>query len=172
MGFSGSSEGEEYACNAGDLGLNLPWVGKIPWRKAWQPTPVFLPGECTWTEDLVGYSPWGCKELDLTTQLTTQFVDEKRFPIQQDICHRCVWRDAWVQCVCTPWCPSLCDHMDGSLPGSFVHGIFQARLLEQVAISYPMEPIWPRDQILVSWVSCIDKQVLYHSTTWEVHFMG
>ena len=32
------------------------WVGKIPWRRAWQPTPVFLPGESPWTEDLVGSS--------------------------------------------------------------------------------------------------------------------
>ena len=38
-----------------------PWVGKIPWRREWQPTPVFLPGE-----SLVGYSPWGHKELDTT----------------------------------------------------------------------------------------------------------
>jgi len=28
-----------------------PWVGKIPWRRAWQPTPVFLPGESPWTEE-------------------------------------------------------------------------------------------------------------------------
>ena len=31
-----------------------PWVGKIPWRRAWQPTPVFLPGEPPWTEELMG----------------------------------------------------------------------------------------------------------------------
>ena len=91
MGFSGSSDGKEYACNVGDPDLNLPWVGKIPWRKAWQPTPVFLPGESTWTEDMVRYSPWGCIESDPTTRLSTQFVDKKtRFQIQQEICHRCV----------------------------------------------------------------------------------
>ena len=28
-----------------------PWLGKIPWRRAWQPTPVFLPGESPWTEE-------------------------------------------------------------------------------------------------------------------------
>ena len=43
-----------------------PWVGKIPWRKAWQPTPVFLPGESHGQRSLVGYSLWGCKELDTT----------------------------------------------------------------------------------------------------------
>ena len=36
-----------------------PWVGKIPWRRAWQPTPVFLPGESHGQRSLVGYSPWG-----------------------------------------------------------------------------------------------------------------
>ena len=43
-----------------------PWVGKIPWRKKWQPTPVFLPGESHGQRNLVGYSPWGRKELDMT----------------------------------------------------------------------------------------------------------
>ena len=35
-----------------------PWVGKIPWRRAWQPTPVFLPGELHGQRSLAGYSPW------------------------------------------------------------------------------------------------------------------
>ena len=39
------------------------WVGKIPWRRKWQPTPVFLPGESHGQRSLVGYSPWGRKEL-------------------------------------------------------------------------------------------------------------
>ena len=42
-----------------------PWVGKIPWR-AWQPTPVFLPGEFHGQRSLAGYSPWGRKESDMT----------------------------------------------------------------------------------------------------------
>ena len=36
----------------------IPWVGKIPWRRAWQPTPVFLPGESYGQGSLVGYRPW------------------------------------------------------------------------------------------------------------------
>ena len=43
-----------------------PWVRKIHWRRAWQPTPVFLPGESPWTEEPGGHSPWGCTELDAT----------------------------------------------------------------------------------------------------------
>ena len=43
-----------------------PWVKKIPWRRKWQPVPVFLPGESQGQRSLVGYSPWGCKESDMT----------------------------------------------------------------------------------------------------------
>ena len=41
-----------------------PWVGKISWRRKWQPTPVFLPGKSHGWRSLAGYSPWGCKKLD------------------------------------------------------------------------------------------------------------
>ena len=46
-----------------------PWVGKIPWRRAWQPTPGFLPGEFRGQKSLVGYSLQGHKEL-YTTEAT------------------------------------------------------------------------------------------------------
>ena len=38
------------------------WVGKIPWRRKWQPTPVLMPGKFHGWRSLVGYSPWDCKE--------------------------------------------------------------------------------------------------------------
>jgi len=47
LGFPGGSDGKESTCNVGDLGL----VGKIAWRGAWQPTPVFLPEESPQTEE-------------------------------------------------------------------------------------------------------------------------
>ena len=47
-----------------------PWVGKILWRRKRQSTPVFLPGKSHGQRSLVGYSLWGCKELDTTEQLT------------------------------------------------------------------------------------------------------
>ena len=46
------------------------WVGKIPWRREWLPTPVFLPGKFLGQRSLVGYSPWGRKESDTIEQLT------------------------------------------------------------------------------------------------------
>ena len=42
-----------------------PWFGKIPSRRKWQPTPVFLPGESHGQRSLTGYSPWDQKELDV-----------------------------------------------------------------------------------------------------------
>ena len=48
-----------------------PWVGKIPWRRKWQPTSVFSLGEFHCQRSLAGYSPWGCKESDMTEWLST-----------------------------------------------------------------------------------------------------
>ena len=42
------------------------WVGKIPWKRAWQSTPVFLPGKSIGQRSLTSYRPWGCKESDTT----------------------------------------------------------------------------------------------------------
>ena len=50
------------------------------------------------------------------------------------------------------WCLTLCDPTDCSLPGSSVHGIFQAIVLELIAISFSRGSSWPRDW---TWVSCI-----------------
>ena len=56
-----------------DTGFNL-WVGKIPWRRKWQPTPVFLHGESHGQRSLVGYSPWGGKESDITKRLNSNNI--------------------------------------------------------------------------------------------------
>ena len=53
-------------------GLN-PWVRKIPWRREWLPTPVFLPGEFRGQRSQEGYSTWGRKESDMTEQLMLSF---------------------------------------------------------------------------------------------------
>ena len=56
--------GKEFCCQCRRHGFN-PWVGKILWRREWQPTPVFLPGESHEQRSLVGYSPKGHKETRL-----------------------------------------------------------------------------------------------------------
>ena len=60
LGFPGSSVGKESACQCRRPGFE-PWVGKIPWRRKWQPSPVFLPGESRGQRRMAGYSPWGCR---------------------------------------------------------------------------------------------------------------
>ena len=67
-GFPGSASGKELACQCRRCKRHRfdPWVGKILWRREWQPTSVFLFGEFHGQRSLEGYSPWGCKELDVT----------------------------------------------------------------------------------------------------------
>ena len=72
----GGSAAKECACNAeavGDTG-SIPWVDKIPWRQAWQSTPVFLPEESPWTKKHGSYSPWGHKRVrhDRATKHSTE----------------------------------------------------------------------------------------------------
>ena len=67
-----TSSGEESACqhrSRKSRGFD-PWIRKIPWRVKWKLTPVFLPG-IHGQRSLVGYSPWNCKELDMTEHAHT-----------------------------------------------------------------------------------------------------
>ena len=71
-GFPDGSAGKEPTCQhrrCKRLGIN-PWVGKIPWRKKWLATPVFLPGKFNGQRSLADYSPWG-KESDMTERTHT-----------------------------------------------------------------------------------------------------
>ena len=63
--------GKESACQCRRFGFS-PWVGKIPWRKEWQPTPVFLPGKSHGQRSLAGYSSWGHKEPTQFSNSTTR----------------------------------------------------------------------------------------------------
>ena len=72
------------------------WVRNIPWRRKWQPSPVFLPGKFHWQRRLAGYSPWCHKESDTTEHLTLFRVYFPRF--------KCTYSQTdfdcpkWVQC--------------------------------------------------------------------------
>ena len=78
------------------------WVGKIPWRRQWQHTPVLLPGKSHGRRSVVGYSPWGSKESDTTERFHFVItVNEK--------------------CVCVLSYPTLWGSMDCSPPGSSAH---------------------------------------------------
>ena len=71
--FPGSSEVKASARNAADPG-SMPGLGRFPWRRKWQPTPVFLPGE---SHGLVGYSPWSRKESDTTERVERERVGDR-----------------------------------------------------------------------------------------------
>ena len=68
LGLSWWLRGYSICPRCGRPGFN-PWVWKIPWRRKWQPTPVFLPGESHGRRSLVGCSPQGYKELETTERL-------------------------------------------------------------------------------------------------------
>ena len=77
IGFPGGTSSKEPACQCRRHkrhGIS-PWVGKIPWRRKWQSTPVFSPGGSHGLKSLVGYSPWGHKESD-----TTEATEHARIP--------------------------------------------------------------------------------------------
>ena len=65
LGFPGGSMVKNVPANAGDMGL-IPGEGKIPWRRARQPTPVLFPGGSYGQRSLLGYGPWGRTESDMT----------------------------------------------------------------------------------------------------------
>ena len=76
IGFPGGATGKEPACQ-GTRQKRLrfhPWVAKILWRRAWQPTPVLLPGESCGQKHLEGHSPWGHRELDTPERLSKQSI--------------------------------------------------------------------------------------------------
>ena len=91
------------------------------------------------------------------------------FVTPADTCH---WAAAasgtanqWQRlCVCSVVlsCPTLCDPMDCTLPGSSVHGIFQTRILEWVAISFSRGSSWPK---VISSISCVGRWILYSWAT-------
>ena len=96
------------------------WVRKIPWRREWKHTPVFLPGKSHGQRSLAGYSPWGHKSVRhnlATKQQQIHLYDAAAAKSLQS-------------------CPTLCDPIDSSPPGSPVPGILQARTLEWLAISF------------------------------------
>ena len=74
------------------LAMQETWVGKIPWKRAWQPTPGLLPGEFRGQRSLAAYSSWASKESDTTERLT-------HFPLLVlNHLGRCVLWLCWVFC--------------------------------------------------------------------------
>ena len=73
-GLSGASVVRNLPASARDTGD----ASSVPWRRKWQPTPVFLPEKSHGQRSLVGYSAWGHKELDMTDQLSTHACESPK----------------------------------------------------------------------------------------------
>ena len=138
------------------------------WRRKWQPTPVFLPAESQGRGSLVGCHLWGHTESD-TTEVTEQQQQQKtayeisRCDWSSDVCSSDLWGSlgkntgvgchVLLQCMkvkseseVVQLCLTLSESTDCSLPGSSIHGIFQARVLEWGAIAFSTGSSQPRDQ--------------------------
>ena len=77
--------GKESACRCRRRGLD-PWAGKIPWRRKWQPTLVFLPGKSHGQRSLVGYSPCCCvQSLSHATPWTVAHQDSLSLTVSQSL---------------------------------------------------------------------------------------
>ena len=86
---SSSSSGKEPPCQCRKCKrcrLN-PWVWKIPWKRKWQSTPVFLSGKSHGQRSPAGYSPWGHKELDTTEHNTAHFLLQLLLPASHQELH-------------------------------------------------------------------------------------
>ena len=106
------------------------------WRRQWQPTPVFLPGKSHGRRSLLGCSPWGRTESDMTSDLAAAAASaylRLLLFLPAILIPACA---AAAPAKSLQSCPTLYDPIDGSPPGSPVPGILQARTLEWVAISF------------------------------------
>ena len=148
-----------------------PGLGRFPWRREWQLTPVFLPKKSHGWRSLVGWSPWHhkvvygwatntilpvCKAAGTTVTLLEpswlewelSYVGPEPALKQVHVIELPESESEVAQS-----CPTLCDPVDCSLSGSSVHGIFQARVLEWIAISFSRGSSGPRNQTRVSHIA-------------------
>ena len=110
QGFPGGASGKEPTCQyrrhkRGGFG---PRVREIPWRRAWQPNSVCLPGKSHGQRKLAGYSPWGHRELDSTEQLTLSLSGASSFLFLGLSFVLMKW---WVWTMWSPRCPLVFYHL-------------------------------------------------------------
>ena len=152
-------------------------------RRQWHPTPVLLPGKSHGWRSLEGCSPWGRWGSD-TERLHLHFSlscigEGNGNPLQRSCLENPRDGEAWLAAVYgvaqsrtrLKWlsssmsfqlCLTLCDPVDCSPLGSSVHGIFQARIPEWVALPSSRGSSQPRYQTHIFNIFCIGRQVLYY----------
>ena len=152
-----------------NLGL-IKWCGfgrrrkiTLPWFEAWGPQ-AFHPAPCSWghisptRQDLGG--PQRVTQIGRRVKSLT-FKDKRKY---QTLVKCQLW-SSWslMMLLHAQSCPTLYDPMSYSPPGSSVHGISQARILEWVGISFSRGSSWPRDQTCIS---CTGRWILYHCASY------
>ena len=105
-----------------------------------------------------GENSWYSRETCFTEQIS-KYIENNRSQVLTVVIMM------WYVCMLSH--VQLCNSMDCSPPGSSVHGISQARILDYAAVSFSRGSSQPRDQAHVSCISCIGRQILYHCTPWE-----
>ena len=176
VGFSGGSVVKNPSAKAGDTG-SVPefFQRKILLSRKWQHTPVFLPGKFNKQRSLVGYSPWGQKESD-TTEHTHINMCCIFFIHSSNGYLGCIHiltivngaaknkECIKVKVLVIQSCLTLCDPKNCSSPGSSVHWISHARILEWATISFSRGSSQTRDRTKVSriaggfittWATCM-----------------
>ena len=135
-----------------------PWVVQIPWRRRWQPTPGFLPGKSHGQRSLIGCSPWASQRVrhDWATKHSERhskfqilcIYSYRHFLVytfsNDSIRFRKYGDGSFAYVMFYSY-----DSVECSLPGSSVHEIYQARILEWVAISFSRWSSQPRDRTQV-----------------------
>ena len=95
LGFPGGTSGKEPVCQCRQYkrcGFDS-WIEKIPWRRKWQPTPVFLPGKFHEQRSLAGYSPRSWKESDTTEWLSLSLLEKEMATLSSNL----AWRIPWTE---------------------------------------------------------------------------
>ena len=135
---------------------SLSLLTLMHWRRKWQPTPVFLPGESRGWGSLVGCRLWGRTEPE-TTKVTAAAAASPSL--------RRLWVISAAAAKSLQSCPTLCDSTDGSPPGSPDPGILQARTLEWVAMSFSNAWKW-------KWSSSVVSKWMTSIPAWELTWMS
>ena len=93
LGLSRWLDSKESTCQCRSCKLDM-LVRKIPWRRKWKPTPIFLPGKSHRQKILVGYSPWGCKKPD-----TIEWLNNNIHNLRDQRCLRYIFNGKYENCV-------------------------------------------------------------------------
>ena len=149
-----------------------PCVGKIPWRRTWQSTPVLLPGESPWTEE--PGELWSMESQRVEHDWANRHsLLQSGWIVMVDIVYTpsyfCLFIIIKSYAQMLQSCLTLYDSMDYSLRGSSVHGILQARILEWVACPPPGDLPNPGTEPTSLMSPTLAGGFFITSATWEAH---